>query len=738
MSDQTTTKDRVDGKDKVSGKAKYAADHRISNVAYGVFVGSTIAKGEMASLDVSQALASPGVLDVIYYKNCPALPGYQVSSTSSEPNREWPGHKVLYDNKVRYYGQPIALVVANTFEDALQAVRRVKATYKEEPFETDFHSARLRPELLKPMDTYLRGRAAAYAAAPVKVEAEYTIPIEVHSPMEMHATLAIWEGEDQLTVYDKSQGPSDTQNALASLFGISPEKVRVVVEYVGGAYGNALRSWANVPAACMAAKKLKRPVKVVLNRPQMFYMVGYRPQSWQRIGIGADLSGKLVGISHAAISNTSRYEEFTEGITNVSQFLYACPNVDTDYKLLPLDLSTPIWMRGPGEASGCFGLESALDELSYQLKMDPIDLRLANFTEINPQSQLPWSAIHLKECYAKGKELIGWQERKSAPRMNRQGDWWIGYGMAVGVFGAWKGEATVKATLYADGRLVLGTAVSDMGPGTATTQVIIAADALQMPSEKITFQLGDTRSLPPGIMQGGSGTTSTVGSAVFLACRQLKAQLCEWAKQFHPPFRSVPVTELNVRQEHVELKSNPAEKISIPVLLQRAGKQEFSLTVKSSGNDPDQFKYATNSFSAHFVKLGVHVQEGTVKIIQVVSTGDAGKIINEKAARSQMLGGVVGGIGMALKESLEIDHRTGKVTNASLNDYHVPLHTDVPKTEVWFVNQPDPYINEIGAKGLGEIALIGFAAAVTNAVYNAIGVRVRDLPVTPAKLGFTQ
>jgi len=728
--------ERVDGADKVNGKAKYAAEHNLPNMAYAVFVTSTIAKGSIKNLDTTKALSMPGVLDVIYYANCPSVPGY-ISNAAERPKNviEWRGHKVLYDNKVRFFGQPIALVVADSFENANAAVRFVKAEYELEKFETNFDKARLDVTNLKPTSNYKRGTEKKFKEAFAFVESEFNIPIEVHNAMELFATIAYWETEDKVILYDKTQGPKSTQFTVSRTFGISDKNVRVIAENVGGAFGSALRSWANVPAACIAAKKLNRPVKLVLTRPQMFSLVGYRPQSWQKVGIGADAAGNFIGISHEAISNTSRYEDFREGIVDVSKFLYACENVDTKYNLLPLDLSTPIWMRGPGEATGCFALESAIDELSYKLKMDPIELRLKNFTTINPENKMPFSDINLKDCYAYGKNQIGWKNRPAVPGTLKENGWLIGYGMSVGVFGAGKGSASVRIVLSNDGKIVLECAVSDMGPGTTTSMTMIAAGALQMPIQKIKFKLGDS-DLPPGPSQGGSGTTSTVGSAVDLACKTLQQKLKELAIKSAPLFAGMNADALEVKNEMVISKLDANAKIDIVGLLKLANQDKIDLTITSNGKTAAQLKFTSNSFSAHFVKLGVHPKDGTVKILQVVTTGDAGKIISPKTARSQMLGGVVGGIGMALSEKLEIDHRSGQIMNASFGAYHVPTHLQIPPTDIWFVNKPDPNINDIGAKGIGEIALIGFAAAVTNAVYNATGKRVRDLPITPEKLGY--
>ena len=728
--------ERVDGADKVTGKAKYAAEHSLPNMAYAVFVTSTIAKGNIKTLDVTKALAMPGILDIIYYGNCPTVPGY-LTNTAERPKNvtEWRGYKVLYDNKVRFFGQPIALVVADSFENANAAIRFVKADYEIEKFETNFDKARLDATLLKGPISYKRGTEKKYKEASQFIEAEYNIPIEVHNAMELFATIAVWEGDDKVLLYDKTQGPKSTQSTVARTFGIPDKNVRVITENVGGAFGSGLRSWANVAAACIAAKKLNRPVKLVLTRPQMFTLVGYRPQSWQKIGIGADAAGNFIGLSHEAISNSSRYEDFREGIVDVSKFLYACENVDTKYSLLPLDMSTPIWMRGPGEASGCFALESAIDELSYQLKMDPIQLRIKNYTTVNPENKLPFSDINIKDCYTYGMEKIGWKNRPSVPGSLKENGMLIGYGMSVGVFGAGKGSASVRIVLSNDGKLLLECAVSDMGPGTTTSMTKLASEAMQMPIQKIKFKLGDS-DLPPGPSQGGSGTTSTVGSAVDLACKTLQQKLKEMAIQYAPAFAATATDTLEVKNESVISKTNATVIISIPALFKLANQEKIDLTISSTGKTAEQLKYTSNSFSAHFVKLAVNPKDGTIKVLNIVTTGDAGKIVSPKTARSQMLGGVVGGIGMALTEKVEMDHNSGQIINASFGGYHVPLHSQIPNTDVYFVNKPDLHVNDIGSKGIGEIALIGFAAAIANAVYNATGKRVRDLPITPDKLGF--
>jgi xanthine dehydrogenase YagR molybdenum-binding subunit len=723
--------DRVDGLAKVTGKAKFTAEFKPAGLTHAVFVCSTIAKGAIKHMNIYEAKNAPGVIDIIYYLNCPSVPGFKPADRSKNPNaRDFNGHRVFYNNMVVSNGQPIALVVADTFERAVHAASLVKVEYIKENAETDFDKNKFNDKLLKPRPEYVRNQKDAWATAEVKLEEEYTMPIETHNPMEMHATIAVWE-EGKLTVYDKSQGPKGVQAELARIFALDEKNVQVITEFVGGAFGSGLRSWPHVHAAVIAAKKLNRPVKVTLNREQMFTMVGYRPQCWQKIGIGASKDGKLTGIAHHAVSNTSTYEDFAEGIVGVSQYLYDCPNVFTTYKLLPLDINTPTPMRGPGPATGCFALESALDELSYKLNIDPIELRIINNAEIHPVSKLPWTTKFLKECYALGKEKIGWHKRPTVPGSLKEDGMLVGYGMAVGIFGAGRNAATAKAILKNDGSLLLQSAVSDMGPGTSTAMVKIGSEQMGLEEKKVKFELGDT-DYPTGPTQGGSGSATAVGSAVMAVCDAMKLSLKEIAIENIVAFKNLKPDDIKYENGKLVAANNTAS-IHFMDLLKETGKPELQVS-KSSTGFAQRDKYALNSFSVHFVKLHVHPVTGVIKLKHMVSAADAGKIISEKTARSQMVGGAVGGIGMAMTEETLMDHRFGRYINSNFVDYHVPVHADVPPMDIVFPNQPDYIISPTGAKGIGEIALVGVAPAILNAVYNATGKRVRDLPVTPDKV----
>ncbi len=694
---------RVDGRLKVTGAAKYSAEYALPGMAYGVLVGSTITKGTITSIDTKKAETAPGVLAVISHFNCPKVPGYD----SADPAVKGP-LKIFHDNKIVYNGQPIAVVVADSFERALFAAALVKAEYNAEK-----HHTNLKDNLTKavaPHDdaVYSRGMPEAWKTAAVTVEQEYILPSEVHHPMELHAIIARWDAADKISVWDKTQGVKDTQSNIAKLFGIPVDNVQVHSKFVGGAFGSALQVWPHEVAAIIGAKVVKRPVKLVLSRADMATSVGYRPHTWQKIAIGASADGKLVGVVHEAAGQTSTFEDFAEGPSDVSRQLYACPNVSTSNKMVSLDIGSPTWMRGPGPATGTFALESAMDELSYKLNIDPIELRLRNYAETDPESGKPFSGKNLKDAYRLGADNIGWSDRSQTPGSVTKDGWLVGYGISGGVFGADREPVTLTATMMADGKLVLQTAVSDIGPGTATAMVAVAAETMDMPADKIRFDLGDS-AFPAAPQQGGSTITSSVGSAVYMACRDLKEK-----------FQQL-------------IGNGGTDKPDYAKVLKQHNLQRLQVTADSkAGKEVDT--YAMYSWSVHFVKVLVNPATGVVKLDKVTCVADNGRIISPKTARSQIIGGAIMGIGMALMEEAVIDDRYGRVINSNFADYHVPVNADIPQIEALFVNKPDYNINPIGAKGMGEISLIGMAAAVANAVYNATGKRVRDLPITPDKL----
>lgn len=724
--------DRVTGKAVVTGKAKYIAEHEVNGLVYGVLVGSTIASGTIAAINTKPAQNAPGVVEVVTYQNSIKVPGYDEGHNPAKGPAGGKGLQVFNDNIIYFSGQPVALVIADTFERAVYAASLIKVRYNKQEQQTGFaemgkNVAALEGTRYK--DT-VRGEADAWKNASVKIEAEYLVPIEVHNPMEMHATIAMWIGDDKVTVYEKTQGIKSAQRSIMNAFKLKEENVKVYAPFVGGGFGSALRTWPHTIAALIGAKKIGKPVKLVLSRDQMFNMVGYRPYTIQKMGIGADSDGKLTGITHEADSITSMYEEFTEGSVNVSKLLYACPNVTTRYKVFPFNVSTPTYMRGPGEATGTFALESAMDELSYALNMDPIELRLRNYAEKDPESGKPYSSKFLKEAYQLGADKIGWKNRNPKPASMKEGDWLAGYGMGTGFFGAYRWPAAALVKIFADGRLLVQSAVSDSGPGTATSMTLIASQVMGIPTDMVNFELGDS-SLPPGPTQGGSATTSSLGSAVHDGCILLQKKLGGLAVKLSA-FQNEKAETLIFENGKI-FSSDKSKNISYTDVLKQNNFNQLDATEESTSNSAMR-NYTAYSYSVHFVKVLVHPATGVIKINRVVTACDSGKIISPKTAESQVIGGVTGGIGMALMEEGVIDLRYGRWVNNNLADYHVPVQADVPHIEALFVNKPDPILNPIGAKGMGEIALIGFAAAVANAVFHATGKRIRELPITLDKL----
>ncbi len=698
---------RVDGRLKVTGGAHYSGEYPLPNLAYGVLVPASVTSGTIVDIDSKAAAGSPGVRAVITHFNAPRVPGYQAGA--AKPVR---GLKLFADNKIYFNGQPIALVVADTFEQATFAAGLIKAKYNRESFATDFRSnleKGVTPQGGRYKD-YARGDASLLDNAPVKIKQEYSLPSEMHNPMELHVTTAWWDGDDRVTLYTKSQGVISSQRSIAAAFDIPEKNVQINSRFVGGAFGSSLRTWPHEVAAVQAAKMLKRPVKLTLTREQMFTLVGYRPLTIQKIGLGANTDGSLIAITHESVSQSAVYEEFTENSVNISRFLYASPNVMTRYKIVPLNVGVPTPMRGPGEATGAFALECALDELSYVLKMDPIALRLKNYTESDPERNLPWSSKHLKECYEVGMEKIGWSNRPAVPRSLKDGEWLVGYGVGCGAFGAYRGKANAKIKLLPDGTVIIQSATSDIGPGTGTAMTVIAADILGLPTDKITFELGDS-SLPVAPTQGGSATVSSVGSAVHDVCTAFKKKIYGLTGKPEDSTEAIAWSEL-------------LPKLNLPYL---------ELSQESQGNDTAK-NYSMYSFSAHFAKVYVHPLTGMMQVKQIFATVDAGKIVSHKTAASQMIGGAVGGLGMAMTEEAVIDDRYGRLVNGNFADYHVPVNADVQQIDAYFTDKPDPIINPVGTKGIGEISLIGVAPALANAIYNATGVRIRDLPITPDKI----
>lgn len=720
--------DRVDGPLKVSGQARYAAEYPADGLLHGSVVCSPIARGRILAIDASAALALPGVVEVLSHLNRPPMAADDESYEDDDAADGSP-FRPLFNAQVVYSAQPVALVIAETLELARHAASCVKIRYEEQPHSTDL---RQRLDDTHPAPAELpepRGDAdAAYAGAPIRLELEYELPNEYHNPMEPHASTVIYQGDGSLLVHDKTQGPQNSQQYLCNVLKLEPSRVRILASFVGGAFGSGLRPQYQLPLAAMAALKLRRSVRVTLTRQQMFTF-GYRPRTLQRLRVGASADGRLQGLLHEVIGQTSRFEDFTEHVAEWSGMLYHCDNLRLSYHLAPLDMYTPLDMRAPGAATGLFALESAMDELAWAARIDPVQLRLLNYSDSNQNEGKPYSSKELRACYQQGAKAFGWDRRSAEPRSMRDGDQLIGWGMATGVWEAMQMPASARATLGADGRLVVASATCDIGPGTATVMTQIAADALGLDPAQVVFKLGDS-SLPTAPLQGGSFTVSSVGSAVRLACLELAQRLCDAARQL-PDAPFTDASALRCRNGRIEQTHDSSRAVDLRDLLARHGSLEAEVDAKP-GQAREPFASATHS--AVFVEVRVDEALGTVRVSRVVSAIAAGRVINPKTARSQILGGVVWGVGMALHEEAMIDHQLGRCMNHNLAEYHIPVHADMGDIEVIFVEENDEVVNPLGSKGVGEIGIVGVAAAVANAVFHATGKRIRSLPITLDKL----
>ncbi len=721
--------DRVDGPLKVTGQARYAGEFHVPGLLYGSVVNSSIARGRILSIDSSAAEAVPGVVLVLTHQNRPPIASYDKPYEDDDAAEGSP-FRPLFNDRILYSGQPIALVVAENLELARYAGSLVRVEYAREPHRTDLLSelqtAHKAPAELPPprgdVDAALRG-------APLRLELEYSTPVEHHNPMEPHASTVHYLPEGKLEVYDKTQGVQNCMRYLEGVFDMKGQ-IRVISPFVGGAFGSGLRPQHQLPLAVMAALKLKRSVRVTLKRQQMFTF-GYRPRTVQRFAIGAAANGQLEAISHQAIGQTSSFEDFTEHEVEWSGMLYQCPNVKLDYQLVPLDVYTPLDMRAPGAAIGVYALECAMDELAYAAQVDPLALRLTNYAERNGNEDKPYSSKELRQCYEQGAERFGWSRRSMEPRSMRDGNQLIGWGLATGVWEAMQMPASAKACIEPDGRLVVSSATADIGTGTYTVMTQIAAAAIGLPMERVEFRLGDS-SLSQAPLEGGSATVSSVGSAVQQACEALCQKILDTAQQTPvSPFTGAKLDDVEFVDGQMRLKAAPAHSVAIEQVVAVTGVLEAEVSIKPGEK---RNEYSTATHSAVFVEVRVDEVLGTVKVSRVVSAVAAGRVVNPKTAGNQITGGVVWGISQALHEETMIDHALGRYMNHNLAEYHVPVNADIGDIDVIFVEEKDEIVNALGSKGVGEIGIVGVAAAVANAIYHATGKRVRDLPITMDKL----
>ena len=557
------------------------------------------------------------------------------------------------------------------------------------------------------------------------------MPVEHHNPMEPFAATAVWEDDDRLTVFDKTQGPQNARNYVADVLGMPRDNVRVLSPFVGGAFGSGLRPQYELPLAALAARALKRAVRVTLTRQQMFTL-GYRAANVQQLALGADSNGNLASFRHDVVAMTSQFEDFQRDFVNWSSLLYRCANSELSQSLVKLDQNTPCDMRGPGGTEGAYGIECAMDELAYAAKIDPLALRLTNYSDKDQIEDRPYSSKQLRECYRQGAEKFGWSNRNPQPRSMTDGNDLVGWGMATGVWEAMQMKASARAVLTANGSVEIASATADIGPGTYTMMTQLAAEMLGVPLDNVTAKLGDS-ALPDAPVEGGSFTASSVGSAIHAACRAVQEELLGLARKITgSPLADAKLDDVVFAEGKIRHKADQHREVSIADVM-RAGKAD-RIEKEASAEPNGDSKFSHFAHSAVFAEVKVDEQLGVIRVTRVVSAVAAGRILNPKLAGSQILGAVVGGIGMALQEETLTDHRFGRFMTHNLADYHVPVNADVHAIDVIFVEEKDDEINPLGIKGVGEIGIVGTAAAIANAVYHATGTRVRDLPITLDKL----
>jgi xanthine dehydrogenase YagR molybdenum-binding subunit len=722
---------RVDGRDKVTGKAKYAGEFNVPGLVHGSVVGSTIAKGRITGIDVSDAMKVSGVISVLTHANRPAMADTDKAYKDDVAPDEGKPFRPLYDDRIMFNGQPVALVLAEDSETAHFAASLVRVQYEEEAHVTDIFSMRNEAFAL-PAPAKPRGDAAkALAGSAVRHQAEYFVPIEYHNPIEPYASTVTWDGAGKITVYDKTQGVQNVQRYVCSIFDLKPENVRVLSPFVGGAFGSGLRPQYQVVLAVLAARALQRSARVVLTRQQM-YSLGYRPAMIQRIELGASTDGTLNAITHDAITVTSKYEDFYRLETPWSGLLYKSANATYAHKLARLDLATSCDMRGPSAATGVYALESAMDELAIALKLDPLQLRLRCYSDRDQNDNLPFSSKNLHECYRQGAEAFGWDKRNPEPRSMRDGSELVGWGMATGIWEALQMPITVRIALTANGSAEVSCATSDIGTGTYTIMAQVAADMLGLPLENIHIKLGDS-TLPQSPVEGGSWIAASVSNGIVTTSNAVREELLRLAKKMpNSPLATAVSGDVVLSDGMIVSRKDAARTVSIADAMRHGGVDRIEQ--EKTTQFPNDGSHARNTHSAIFAEVKVDEQLGVIRVTRLVSAVAAGRILNAKTAHSQIMGGMAWGIGMALHEETLIDHTFGRIMNANIAEYHIPVNADVHDIKVIFVEEQDNIVNPLGIKGLGEIGIVAVPAAIANAVYHATAKRVRDLPITLDKL----
>lgn len=729
---------RYDGVLKVTGTAKYAAEFRKpfprKDLVYAFIVQSTIPSGSVKAIDTHTAERASGVITVLTPFNAPKLP---VGPPKPPGKRSL---TVLQDNQIHYNGQPIAVVVARSLPEAIQASRLLRITYDEQPAKLDFMGrlSEARPPKSSGRDPAKKVRGdlnAALGKGTVTVDNTYITPIQNHNPMEPHATLAWWEGE-KLSVYDATQYISGDRMSLANIFSLPLENVHVMDPYVGGGFGCKGSTWSHVILCAMAAKIVQKPVQLAIERTQMFGPVGYRPATVNRIKLAATPDGKLTLIQQDSTMTASMMEDFLEPVVMPARLLYASDANETSSSMVDMNLGVATFMRAPGESSGTAVFEIAMDELAEKLNIDPVQLRIINHADQNPDEHKPWSSKHLRECYTQAAERFGWdQAREKNPKAGQlvEGSNLIGYGMATATYPANRSAAQAVVRIMPNGHVFVGSGTQDLGTGTYTIMAQTAAQEFGLDPMLMDVRLGDS-TLPKAPVSGGSQSAASVCPAVQDACKQAKLAAGALAvADPQSPVHGVPAAEVDVHGGRVFLKKDPSKGEQITALIARNGNKP----IEAQGSaEPGEDKTATTqqSFGAVFAEVAVDRDTRMVHVRRVAATYDIGTLMNKQTGINQLIGGIVWGVGFALHEESFIDPVTGRTVNENLADYHVPVNRDIGTIDVTCLDIPDTKFNPLGARGIGEIGITGAAAAVANAIYNATGVRVREYPVTPDKL----
>nr|WP_313231045.1 xanthine dehydrogenase family protein molybdopterin-binding subunit [Sphingobium yanoikuyae] len=724
---------RIDGPLKVSGTALFAAEFPLEDMVYAAIVYSKIAKGRITSLDVQAAEKAPGVVLVMTYRNAPRLKPAPLfmSDPKAAAGDSIP---VLQDEKIYWNGQPIAIVLADTQEQADHAAALVDVKYAAEPAETDFHAAIAKGTtqsqfMGQPLHDEVGDAQGAFEKAAVKIDAAYSTPRHNHNPIELHAVTLSWQG-DMLRIHDAQQAVAHSAWTLGQVFDLPADKVVITSPYVGGGFGSKTL-WQHQIIAAAAAKLAERPVRLMLSREGVYRIVGGRSPTEQRVVLGSDAQGKLTALIHRGVTAKTSHNVMPEPFILPTRSAYAAENILLDVQHVEIDMTSNTFMRAPGEAVGTFALECAMDELAEKLGIDPIELRLRNEPEKDPISGLPFSARHIDQAWRDGAERFGWSARNPMPRMQQEGEWLVGMGCATATYPYYRMPGgAARITLSRDGQAIIDIAAHEMGMGTATAQTQVAAERLGLLMEQIRFNYGDS-TLPGLVLAGGSQQTASIGASVIAAYNKLVVELLALAGN-DSPLAGLKHSEVGSRDGGLASLEDPSRYESYASILSRA--QRDAVVIEAEPPMPlETMHWSMHSHGAMFCEVRVNMVTGEPRVSRFLGSFDCGRILNPKTAASQFRGGIIMGLGLALMEEAQFDERSGRIINPSLAEYHVPVHMDVPEIDVIWTDVPDPH-TPMGARGVGEIGITGTGAAVANAIYNATGRRVRDLPITLDKL----